>query len=210
MQLTRHTSDHEEPLVRFKPTTGTYVGWAGLALAVGAAVWMAVSVHSVGGLRVGVGAVFMGVVVWVTQVRPRVTAYPSTLLMRGSLRDTWVPYVLIDEVTMGQTLNVWVGRRRYVCIGIGRSIGADTRQKMRASGQGLFGTHKLASLGGAPAPQRAMSYHSFVLTRITDLVAAARRHRDPDHLPEVRHSFAVPELAALVVSGLAFVVTLLA
>ena len=65
-------------------------------------------------------------------------------------------------------------------------------------------------MGGAPAPQPAISYHSFVLTRITDLVAVARRHRDPDHLPEVRHSYAVPELAALLVSALAFVVTLLA
>ena len=163
-----------------------------------------------GGLQVGVGAVFAAVVVWVTQVRPRVTAYPSALLMRGSIRDTWVPYVLIDEVTMGQTLNVWVGRHRYVCIGIGKSIGADVRQRMRSSGQGLFGTHKMAAFGGAPAPERAMSYHSFVLTRITDLVAAARRRRDPDHLPEVRYSYAVPELVALVVSGLAFVVTLLA
>ncbi len=200
----------EQPLVRFKPTTGPYVGAVGLALAGVAAVWAAVSVHTVTGLRIGAGALFFGVLVWLTQLRPRVTAYPSHLLLRGTVRDTEVPYAAIDEVTMGQTLNVWAGGRRYVCIGIGKSLGAEARQRVRSSGQGgLFGSHRMAGFGGAPAAPRAMSYHSFVLARIDELVAGSRSGRGGDDVPPVRHRYAVPELAALLVTGAGFVLALL-
>ena len=57
-----------------------------------------------------------------------------------------------------------------------------------------------------------MSYQTFVLTRLEELVDQAKREhrRDPDATHEpARHVLAWPEVAALVVTGLAFGVSLL-
>jgi len=76
--------DPERPIERFKPTTGIVVGWSGLVLAVVVIAYVALADHSLFGLRLGWGAAFAGVLVWATQLRPRITAYPDALLMHGS------------------------------------------------------------------------------------------------------------------------------
>lgn len=211
-------SGHERVLERFKPTTGLFVGWAGILVAAFALGYVALAVHTVVGLRIGLAAVFAAVVVWLSQLRPRVTAYTTTLRLKGSLRDTQVPYVLVDEVTMGQTLNVWVGERRFVCIGIGRSLGSDVRQRAKKERQGsMLGksrTRAFSEKAEMAAPdQTAMSYHTFVVTRIEELVDQAkrelRRRGETAEGAEVRQPYAVPEVVALVVTALAFVVSLL-
>src|SRR5690349_10196585 len=90
--------DDERVLERFKPTTGLFVGVVGLLIAAFTLGYVVLSVHTTVGLRLGLGAVFGAVVVWVSQLRPRVTAYTRDLHLKGSLRDARVPYVLIDEV----------------------------------------------------------------------------------------------------------------
>jgi len=211
-------SGGEQPVERFKPTTGTFVGYAGLLVAAFAVGYTALNVHSVVGLRIALAAAFAAVLVWVSQLRPRVTAYPSALHMKGSLRDALVPYVLIDEVALGHTLNVWVGERRFVCIGIGLSLGTDIRQRAKKQRQGsLLGSsraHQFSEKAEMAAPdQTAMSYQTFVVTRIEELVEQARKemHRrgETADSAEVRRSYAVPEVVALAVTGLALVVTLL-
>jgi hypothetical protein len=210
-------SDGAGPLERFKPTNGLFIGWAGLATVAFALAYTAIYVHSVVGLRIGLGALFAGVVIWVSQLRPRATAYPDVLQLRGALRDVHVPYLLIDEVAMGQTLNVWAGGRRYVCIGIGKSLGTDVRQRAKKERQGsLLGSsrqHEFSERAEAAAPdQRAMDYQTFVVTRIEELLDEARRDRKlrPDRAvpSSVRQTYAVPELVALGVTGLAFVASL--
>jgi len=210
--------DDERVLERFKPTTGLFVGVAGLLIAAFTLGYVVLSVHTVVGLRLGLGAVLGAVVVWVTQMRPRVTAYTHDLHVKGSLRDARVPYVLIDEVTMAQTLNVWVGERRFVCIGIGKSLGSDIRQRAKKERQGsLLGasrSREFSEKAEVAAPdQTAMSYHTFVVTRIEELVDQAkrelRRRGGTTDGQEVRRPYAVPEMVALAVTGLAFVVSLL-
>ena len=129
--------------------------------------------------------------------------------MHGSISDVTIPYVLVDEVTMGQTLNVRAQGRRYVCVGIGRSLGYDVRQKFRAQRSGgLLGENRAAGFG-VEAGRSGPTYPSFVLSRILDLVAEARRGGPPTPEPEVHTRYAVPELAGLAVTGTAFVVSLL-
>jgi hypothetical protein len=212
MDRSPESLEEQQPLERFKPTTGGFVGWSGLALALGTVLYAVVNEHSLFGVRLGLAGLFGAVVVWVTQLRPRVTAYRRTLLMRGCLRDTWVPYVLVDDIVMAQTLNVYVGRKRYVCVGIGKSIGYDMRQRVRSqSGNTLFGSRAYQftgrpEVGGA---ERKSSYQTFVLDRITDLVAASKaRGQQEGEQPRVRQRYAVPELVGLVVSGLAFLLSL--
>ena len=128
-----------------------------------------------------------------------------------------MPYVLIDEVTMAQTLNVWVGERRFVCIGIGKSLGSDIRQRAKKERQGsLLGasrSREFSEKAEVAAPdQTAMSYHTFVVTRIEELVDQAkrelRRRGGSTEGLEVTRPYAVPEIVALAVTGLAFVVSL--
>jgi hypothetical protein len=208
----------ERVLERFKPTTGMFVGWAGVALAVFAVGYVVIGVHTLVGLRIALAAAFAGVLVWVSQLRPRVTAYTRSLKLQGSVRDTLLPYLLIDEVTMGQTLNVWVGERRYVCIGIGRSLVSDMRQRGKAARQGSLAgksrSREFSDKADVAAPdQTAMSYQTFVVTRIEELVDQAkrelRRRGDSTEGLAVTRPYAVPEIVALTATGVAFVVSLL-
>jgi hypothetical protein len=210
----RHQAREKEPVERFKPTSGAFVGWAGLALAAGTLVWVAFNEHSLTGIRLALVAVFGALLIWVTQFRPRVTAYPALMVMHGSLHDSYVPYAAIDEVSMGQTLNVWVGRRRYVCIGIGNSVGYEMRKRIRGHGTetptGGGRTYGFSGTPSAAGSEHRMSYPGFVLSRLDDLVAASRRNRPPvGQRPEVRRELAVWEIGALAVAGVALVVSFL-
>jgi len=207
----------ERVLERFKPTTGMLIGIAGLLVAAFALGYVVLNVHNAVGLRIGLAAVFGAVVVWVSQLRPRVTAYTKHLHLKGPLRDARVPYVLIDEVTMAQTLNVWVGEQRFVCIGIGKSLGSDIRQRAKKERHGsLLGasrTREFSEKAEVAAPdQTAMSYQTFVVTRIEELVDQAkrdlRRSGGSTEGEQVRRPYAVPEIVALAVTGLAFAVSL--
>jgi hypothetical protein len=214
-----------QPLVRFKPTNGSLIGYTGLALSLFALGYVVVAVHSVVGLRIGLAALFVAVLIWVTQLRPRAIAYQDVLVLRGPLRDTYVPYTAIDEVTVTQMLNVFVSDRRYVCIGIGNSITSDVRQRAKKErqrsqlGQSRAGEFSAKAEAAAP-DQTAMSYTTFVATRIEELVDAAKRDSPQADTVEaegpgdpeargVRQRYAVPEIAALAVSGVAFVGSLL-
>ena len=216
MGLRRDDSD-DRVLERFKPTTGILVGYVGLVVAAVTLGYSAFFVHSVVGLRLSIAAVLAAVIIWVTQLRPRVTAYVETLRLLGSLRDAHIPYTLIDEVTLGQTLNVWVGEKRYVCIGIGQSFGADVRRRAKKQKQtsllGTSRTQEFSEKADRAAPdQTAMSYTTFVVTRIEEIVDKAKRDQKAQGGTteglQVTRPWAVPEVVALVVSALAFVASL--
>lgn len=207
-----------EPVERFRPTTGALVGWVGIALAVLLIGYLATTERSVVGLRVGLGVAFAAVLVWATQLRPRATAYPRHLRLHGSVRDVYLPYAVVNQVSMGQTLNVWAGRRRFVCVGIGRPIGYEMRQRVRSHGHGglLGGNRSYQFVGRAETTQVRNvggSYDAFVLDRINDLVSAARKAAERDGAEPVdlavRRRLAVPETVALAVTGIGFLVSLL-
>jgi hypothetical protein len=213
MTGTRAT-EAEEPLERFKPTSGMFVGWLGVVFALLVVVYVLVDAHSLEGLRVALAAVLAAVVVWVTQIRPRVTAYRDHLVLHGSVRDVTVPYALVDDVVLGQTLNIWVGGKRLVCVGIGRSLGMDVRGTARSHGTGLFGMGRVTGLdltpGGTPPPRTpSVAYHEFVVDRLRDLVAASSRRPRGDEPLAVQRRWAVPELVTLGVLAVALLVALL-
>jgi hypothetical protein len=161
---------------------------------------------------VALGAALAAALVWLTQLRPRVTAYDDGLLLLGTLRDTFVPYVAIDEVVMGQTLNVWASGRRYVCIGIGRTLGSDMRARVRAQGHGGLSPTRSYNFSGQPMGEKGQtdtSYHDFVLDRIGDLVRVAHELKPPGATaPAVRRSWAMPDVVVLTVLAVAFGVSL--
>jgi hypothetical protein len=202
-----------ERLERFTPTSGTALGWCGIVIAIATVAYLAVTDHSVASLRLCLGVALAGLVVWATQVRPRVTTYTRELRLHGSVRDTYVPYTAISEVTLGQTLNVWVGRKRYVCVGIGRSVGLEMRQRVRShNAGGLMGGNRSYQFAGKAevTPQTTtaaakQAYLTHVVDRITHLVQDARPERDRGAQAPVRHRVAVPEVVGLVVLTTALV-----
>lgn len=203
-----------EPVERFRATSGRGVGLVSMAAIVALLAYLAVNVQTITGLRLGAGLAFLAAVVWVTQLRPRATAYPDGLHLQNSLRDGWVPWSAIDEVSVRRMLHVWAGDERYVCIGVGAPLRAMV--KGRAKGpSSLLGWDRLESYTESSTPllpdQSEMGYAEYVELRVNDLVAEAKRgsagRRDrPGARP--RRSWAWPEIAILAGTAAVFVVTL--
>ena len=208
-------SARPQPVERFKPTSGQALGWCGLAIAAFALVYVVWTVHTTTGLRIGLAAIFFGTVIWTTQLRPRATAYPRHVVLKNAVRDNHVPLAAVDEVSIGQTLSLWVGEQRYACIGIGNSIRSDLKERRRrATDEADIGRSRFSELRAkadrANLDERAMSYQTFVVTRLEELVETAKRElRELGHEPgEPRRTTAWPEVALLSVSGVAFVMSL--
>lgn len=208
-------SEPTEPVERFAPTSGKVVGYTSLAVIVALLVYLAADVHTLTGLRIGLGLAFFGVLVWTTQLRSRAAVYPRHLHLKNSLRDTTIPLVAIDGVVVRRTLNVFVDGNKYVCVGIGTPL----RKLVKAKSTGpsaMLGWDKLDSYTRAQTPlnpdQTLTDYSTFVETRITGLVEEARRSPDAGSsgtTGEPEHSWAWPEIIALAVLGAAFVLSLL-
>jgi hypothetical protein len=214
MTAAQERSAHEEPVERFRATSGRIVGSVSLAVVAALLVYVALGVQTATGLRLATGLVFLGVLVWVTQLRPRATAYPDVLHLQNSLRDATVPLVAVDRVAVRRMLSVWVGDRRYVCIGIGTPL--RTMVGIRSRGpSSLLGWDRLEAYTEEATPphpdQSATSYPGFVETRIADLAEDARRRaalRPGATAPPPRETWAWPEVVALAGTAAAFVLSL--
>lgn len=204
-----------EPVERFHPTSGRAVGYVSLAAIAGLVVYLAVSVHSMTGLRLGAGLAFLATLVWVTQLRPRAAAYPDALHLQNSLHDVTVPLAAIDEVAVGRVLEVRAGDARYVCIGIGTPLRKMVKSKSRGPST-LLGWDRIEAYTEASTPlrpdQSAMAYQEFVETRIAALVEdAKRRPGEPatTSAEQPRRTWAWPEIVVLASTAAVFVATLL-
>lgn len=201
-----------KPVERFKPTSGMFLGWAGVACAAVAIVYCALAVHTVTGLRIALGALVFGLVVWITQLRPRATAYPHHLVLKNVLRDTSIPLAAIDEVSVRQTLRVLAGDQRHVCIGIGVPVREELRQRRKNRSQ-MLGTSRwgefIEQAERAAPDQTGMSYQTFVVTRIEELVEQEKKQPRSGPQRGVRRVWAWPEIAALAVTVVALLASFL-
>lgn len=203
-------SPRPQPIQTFRPTNGAILGWSGVAVATVVALYVLVTDPSLRSVQLALALALAAMVVWVTMLRPRATAYEDTLVLRNMLRDTHVPLARIDSAVVRQTLNVWVGGERHVCVGIGQTARSMLRQRGRGTvpGAGLpQHTETSGALAGS-AIGAGGPYHQFVETRIEDLAREARRDQRGLGL-EVRREWARPELAALGLLGAALVASLL-
>ncbi|MGZ4443085.1 MAG: hypothetical protein ACXVXC_07980 [Nocardioidaceae bacterium] len=198
---------------RFKPTNGYVIGYVSLAVVVGGVVWIAVDDPTLAGLRIALGMLFAGVLIYATQIRPRARIDTAgTLVLKNTFRDTHVPLVLVDAAKVSQALVVYVGAKRYVCIGIGKPIRKELRRSRRST---VFGGSRVSSLvdfgehAQAAAGERNVTYETWVAQRIEELAGNARKElHGGTPTGEVRRTVAWPELAAALVTGVLFVVTL--
>jgi hypothetical protein len=200
---------------RFKPTSGQFVGWAGLVGCLGALGWCLWNVHTHTGAQVGLGAAFAGVIVWTTQLRPRATAYDDRVVLLNMVTDVTVPYSIVQDVLMGQYLTIWADDRKYVCIGIGQSYRDEMRKRRKELRKaptqlGESRWHQFSREAEMAAPDvRDVTYQNFIVTRLEELIDKFKRDH-PQAPPAVaRRSVALLPTGALLVTGLAFAVSLL-
>ncbi len=134
--------------------------------------------------------VLAGVLVWAILLRPAIVLHRDELELRNVLHSRFVPYARITSVQVNQMTVVVVDDDKYVGSGFGRSRLTINRDAKAGPGA-TAGQHSVGYLVEEKL-RRRMRPHDAVT--------------DPG---EVRRTWAVPEIAALVVLALATLVTLL-
>jgi hypothetical protein len=185
---------------RFGPTSGLFPGVLGLALVAVVVVLTLVANRSVGGVRVALAALAVGVLIYAYLVRPRVVLGPRTVLLRNAFIDYVIPYAAIQDVSVRTVTRVYVGERTYAGIGVGHPA----RKLLREQGQ------RRPDSPPAQTSLRGQVLHD----AIPDFVAAqvlekATLSTEGGEAGPVRRKLAVPELVALGVLVVAFLVSLL-
>ena len=198
------------PVQKFEPTTGPGMGYVALAVCALVVGIVVTNEQHVTGLRVALGAVLVAVLIWLTLLRPRATAYDDRLVLRGMVSDTTLPLSRIDSAVVRHMLVVRIEEDRYTCAGIARSTRSMVKPR-DTGGRSVLGLRQIDDRVGSVGASRdvgpSRDYATFVETRIEDLASAARR--DGKDGPDVSRRWARPELAVLLLSAAAFLLSLL-
>jgi hypothetical protein len=159
-------------------------------------------------------ALFAGVVLWTSTVRPRVLVNGSDLVFRNMLSTVHIPLAAIEEIVVQQVMAVRAGGHRYVCAGVGKSL----RQVMKGSSI-QRARQQMGSLTGEVAAdiQPGIDYGDFVESRVRELVRQDRSRRgitafspEMEELGrQVRREPAWPEIGALAATTLFVALALL-
>ncbi len=193
----------EEVVEEFRPTSGRISGFLAIAFALLVVVVAALPGDQGIAPYVVWGVLFAGVLAWAAMVRPRLWATESDLVMRNTLSTFTIPLAAIEAVAVRQVCAVRAGRRRYVSPVVGMSV-RQINRKARAS-------NDVESMKVADIP-----YATHVEDRIHHLAELARMREGINLMSDeqvarasgVRREWAYPEIAALAVTALGFVVTL--
>ena len=210
-----------EQVQRFRAAGGRVTGILGLAVCAAAALAFATS----GSTRLTVsgllGCAFAAVLVYAAMLRPQVIASTDELTLRTLFETVTIPLASIDTVVVRRYLLVRSGGNKYICPAVGRSLRKTVRTELKWKG----GTQVLAP--GVQVSERLgdvqtevhthdLDYPDFVEQQITALAGNDRVRRGIEPRSEeeyelgsqVRRRTAWPEVVALAVLGLAFLVSL--
>jgi len=197
-------SDGGHPVERFGPTSGQVSGYVGLALAGVTVGYVAVAEPTLAGLQVALGALVLAALAWAVGLRPRVLATRDRLVMRNAFRDTHVPLAAVEHVTLGQALTVWAEGERHRCLGVSRSGRAQMRAQRRQAAAAQHGAGEAL----AAAAAHDLAQETYAVRRLRELVQGAQHDAGEGETGPVRHTWAWPEVAAVVVTGLALALSL--
>ena len=209
------STDREDVTVeRFAPNGGTVIGVLGALAVIAFVVGWAVAPDEVP-LWVPAVALFGGVVLYTSTVRPRVLVQGYDLVLRNMLSTLFIPLASIEELAVRQVLAVRAGDKRYVCAGVGRSLRQAMKGTTMQRARDRTGLMTGESNSGARQPE--INYADFVEMRLQELVNEDRARRgirrfsgEAEELArQVRREPAWPEIAALVVTGVFMVVAFL-
>jgi hypothetical protein len=177
---------------KFPPTSGRVLGVLAVLLATAVAVYAVLDGEGGFEAPVAWGAAFAAVLSYAALLRPAVRVEADALVLRNMLDTNVVPLAAIDEVAVRQVLAVRADEKRYVSPAIGTSFFRTIRPRPDRNGV------------------RELTYPEYVRDRILHLADGARRRARGAEPPAVDHTWAWPEIAALVVTLLGCAVTILA
>jgi hypothetical protein len=187
----------------FRPTSGRLTGGIGVVVALAIVVLALLDLPSGGAVSVASGAAFVAVACWVVLLRPRVGLTPTMLVLRSMLATAYLPLTEIESMAVGRVFAVRVDGRRYVSAALGKPLRKVLRE---ASGQPI-------PLSTEQVHLATMPYAQYVEARIQQSRLDAGVVRAPsdervEPVTEVRTERAVPEIVALAVTALVFLVSL--
>jgi hypothetical protein len=197
----------------FRPTSGTAVGWVGVALAAVTLVSVAIGERTVGDVRFAFGTAIFGLLVWCFLLRPRLVIRSASLELRNPFSAWHVPLADVRRVAVRAVTSVYTEGRRFDGVAIGRPL-----RSMRRGPQSGTTTIGVPGLGGrlveAPhaAPPRpgqldADAVADLVVEQILRASDDARSVPADGSTPQ--RSWAWVELVALTTLSAGLVVTLL-
>lgn len=199
---------------RFHPTSGTAIGWLGIALAVLAVVVVALDDLTVRGVRFALVAVAFGVLVWCFMLRPRLVIGRTEVELRNALSSWHVPLERIRTVSVRAITRITTDDGSYDGIAVGRPM--RTLRHLPNTKPARIGIPGLGISIAEPAPaDRSMRRRTqldanaiadFAVERILEAAEEARTASTPARTP--RRRWAWIEIAALAAVVVALVVTL--
>lgn len=197
----RASAGADEVVERFRATSGRITGAIALLLAVTVVTLSLIDRENSFPPPVIWAALFGGTLAWAAMLRPRLWATRSHLVMRNMASTVTIPLAAIEQITVRQVVVVGIDEKRYVSPAVGKSW----RQALRSD------KSRPAKLG-ATTP-----YPVFVDDRLHQLAEEARAVSGVGLLSDeqlalasgVRRDWAWPEIVALVVTGVGFVVSFL-
>ncbi|HEY0905178.1 MAG TPA: hypothetical protein VGE14_14920 [Marmoricola sp.] len=203
--------------VRFTPTSGTAIGWIGLAVALGAAAWAVVDEPSVGAARWALALVILALVIWCFMLRPRIVVGTRQVELRNAFSSWHVPLASVRKVVVRAFTRLHTEDGRYDGVAVGRPIRSMRRGRTSSPPTvGLPGVGAVTLPEGPDATNVDPKGHldadmvaDFVTERILERADRARTAAEGEP-QRARRSWAVPELALLALLAVALAVTLLA
>ena len=211
-----------EQVQTFRVTSGRVTGVIGLAMCVVVAVLFAVTEHPAVAVPGVLGCAFVGVLIWASLLRPRIAATAQELLMWTLFEKVAIPLASIDTVLVRRYLVVRSGGVKYICPAIGRSLRQTARTDLKWQGSpqmlapGMqLNDERIAAQTEVKKPQE-LAYADFVESEIVRLADADRLRRGIEARSEeeyelgahARRRWAWLEIGAVVVLGVAFVISL--
>jgi hypothetical protein len=183
----------------FGPTSGGVSGISGLVLAV-IVVFTSLTDGMSGQWSFVVGSVLFGGVCWSVLLRPRVRLDPDVLVLRNAISDYRIPYARLDLFVVRSVSTAYVGKKKYVGLGVTRTRRAMTRgPRPRGLGE-VRGFEGPRSENPGRLPANAADL-------VIELVSDRIRNAAPT-TEKVRRVPAWPEIAGFTVTIVVLVLTL--
>lgn len=198
---------------RFSPTSGTLVGWCGIALVTGVIGYILLDDRSLVSIRFAVATAIFGVLVWCYLLRPRLVIRATEVELRNAFSSWHVPLRQVRRVAVRVITRIYTDDGQFDGVAVGRSV--RSMRGGRSGGRGFTrmpGLNPSYSIGDVPATRSqrgnldANGVADFVTEQI--LVAADNARASSHGDGSAYRTWAMVELVALGVLAVVLVVTL--
>jgi hypothetical protein len=200
------------PVQSYGPTSGTISGVLGLVLVSVIGVSMLIEDRDIGGVRLALLMALADVLIWAFLLRPRIIIEPPVVVLRNAFIDQTIPLDQVEQVVVRAFTVLRANGKKYVGVAVGHPVrklgrGAGNVQVGNAGRRGRTMNTDMGPTPTTKSRNSTVNMPDFVEERLRD--AVAHEKLGPPSQGHVVRSWAVPELVALAVLAVAFVVSIL-